>query len=158
MCDFPFLYSTKPPLGSSRKEITKHWEWLENNLLQTLSIFDSEEDITTFVKGKIHVRFTCISLGWPCSHMSAYFTFRQDGGSLIPSSQRWKPNVHAILLVWKGAGSVFPTQALSVLASLWDSTSPEGLRARVQVRSCPPAPWLVEDAGHDRRVGAMFLL
>ncbi|EHH27116.1 hypothetical protein EGK_17234 [Macaca mulatta] len=40
--------------GSSRKEITKHWEWLENNLLQTLSIFDSEEDITTFVKGKIH--------------------------------------------------------------------------------------------------------
>ena len=55
-CDFPFLYSTKPPLGSSRKEITKHWEWLENNLLQTLSIFDNEEDITTFVKGKIHVR------------------------------------------------------------------------------------------------------
>ncbi|XP_067588686.1 TBC1 domain family member 9B isoform X5 [Pseudorca crassidens] len=40
--------------GSSRKEITKHWEWLENNLLQTLSIFDTEEDITTFVKGKIH--------------------------------------------------------------------------------------------------------
>uniref|UniRef100_A0A8B9Q1E6 TBC1 domain family member 9B n=1 Tax=Apteryx owenii TaxID=8824 RepID=A0A8B9Q1E6_APTOW len=40
--------------GSSRKEITKHWEWLENNLLQTLSIFDNEEDITTFVKGKIH--------------------------------------------------------------------------------------------------------
>nr|XP_033782875.1 TBC1 domain family member 9B isoform X1 [Geotrypetes seraphini] len=40
--------------GSSRKEITSHWEWLENNLLQTLSIFDNEEDITTFVKGKIH--------------------------------------------------------------------------------------------------------
>ncbi|KAM4749662.1 LOW QUALITY PROTEIN: TBC1 domain family member 9B [Rhinophrynus dorsalis] len=40
--------------GSSRKEITEHWEWLENNLLQTLSIFDNEEDITTFVKGKIH--------------------------------------------------------------------------------------------------------
>ncbi|XP_063148290.1 TBC1 domain family member 9B [Candoia aspera] len=40
--------------GSSRQEITKHWEWLENNLLQTLAIFDNEEDITTFVKGKIH--------------------------------------------------------------------------------------------------------
>ncbi|XP_036403870.1 TBC1 domain family member 9B [Megalops cyprinoides] len=39
--------------GSSRKEITEHWEWLETNLLQTLSIFDNEEDITTFVKGKI---------------------------------------------------------------------------------------------------------
>ncbi|XP_052005621.1 TBC1 domain family member 9B isoform X1 [Xyrauchen texanus] len=39
--------------GSSRKEITEHWEWLESNLLQTLSIFDNDDDITTFVKGKI---------------------------------------------------------------------------------------------------------
>ncbi|XP_066470035.1 TBC1 domain family member 9B isoform X1 [Tiliqua scincoides] len=40
--------------GTTHKEIAKHWQWLENNLLQTLSIFDNEEDITTFVKGKIH--------------------------------------------------------------------------------------------------------
>uniref|UniRef100_A0A6Q2WZC9 TBC1 domain family member 9 n=1 Tax=Esox lucius TaxID=8010 RepID=A0A6Q2WZC9_ESOLU len=39
--------------GSSRKEITEHWEWLEQNLLQTLSIFENENDITTFVKGKV---------------------------------------------------------------------------------------------------------
>ncbi|XP_069754067.1 TBC1 domain family member 9B-like isoform X2 [Narcine bancroftii] len=39
--------------GSSRKEITKHWDWLEVNLLQTLSVFENEEDVTTFVKGKI---------------------------------------------------------------------------------------------------------
>ncbi|KAJ8000704.1 hypothetical protein DPEC_G00183120 [Dallia pectoralis] len=39
--------------GSSRKEITEHWEWLELNLLQTLSIFENENDITTFVKGKV---------------------------------------------------------------------------------------------------------
>ncbi|XP_045886933.1 TBC1 domain family member 9B isoform X1 [Micropterus dolomieu] len=39
--------------GSSRKEITEHWDWLETNLLQTISIFDSDEDVTTFVKGKI---------------------------------------------------------------------------------------------------------
>ncbi|XP_075872738.1 TBC1 domain family member 9B isoform X2 [Nelusetta ayraudi] len=39
--------------GSSRKEITEHWDWLESNLLQTISIFDSDEDVTTFVKGKI---------------------------------------------------------------------------------------------------------
>lgn len=43
--------------GSSRKEITEHWEWLETNLLQTLSIFDNDDDITTFVKGKIQVGF-----------------------------------------------------------------------------------------------------
>lgn len=42
--------------GSSRKEITQHWDWLESNLLQTISIFDSDEDVTTFVKGKICVR------------------------------------------------------------------------------------------------------
>ncbi|KAF6725520.1 TBC1 domain family member 9B [Oryzias melastigma] len=39
--------------GSSRKEITEHWDFLESNLLQTISIFDNDEDITTFVKGKI---------------------------------------------------------------------------------------------------------
>uniref|UniRef100_A0A672RQG0 TBC1 domain family member 9 n=1 Tax=Sinocyclocheilus grahami TaxID=75366 RepID=A0A672RQG0_SINGR len=39
--------------GSSRKEVTENWEWLEQNLLQTLSIFENENDITTFVKGKI---------------------------------------------------------------------------------------------------------
>ncbi|XP_037635480.1 LOW QUALITY PROTEIN: TBC1 domain family member 9B [Sebastes umbrosus] len=39
--------------GSSRKEITVHWDWLETNLLQTISIFDNDEDVTTFVKGKI---------------------------------------------------------------------------------------------------------
>ncbi|XP_078267784.1 TBC1 domain family member 9B-like isoform X1 [Rhinoraja longicauda] len=39
--------------GSSRKEITKHWEWLEANLLQTLAVFDNEDDVSTFVKGKI---------------------------------------------------------------------------------------------------------
>lgn len=41
--------------GSSRKEITEHWDWLESNLLQTISIFESDEDIITFVKGKISV-------------------------------------------------------------------------------------------------------
>ena len=46
---------TPHPLGTSRKEITEHWEWLENNLLQTLSIFENENDITTFVKGKVQV-------------------------------------------------------------------------------------------------------
>ncbi|KAL6073196.1 hypothetical protein STEG23_025579, partial [Scotinomys teguina] len=39
--------------GGSRKEVTEHWEWLEQNLLQTLSIFENENDITTFVRGKI---------------------------------------------------------------------------------------------------------
>ncbi|XP_069834736.1 TBC1 domain family member 9 isoform X2 [Dendropsophus ebraccatus] len=39
--------------GGSRREVTEHWEWLEVNLLQTLSIFENENDITTFVRGKI---------------------------------------------------------------------------------------------------------
>uniref|UniRef100_A0A8C2J8P4 TBC1 domain family member 9 n=1 Tax=Cyprinus carpio TaxID=7962 RepID=A0A8C2J8P4_CYPCA len=57
---YRILYQTPDSLvywtiahGSSRKEITENWEWLEQNLLQTLSIFENENDITTFVKGKI---------------------------------------------------------------------------------------------------------
>ncbi|XP_023683452.2 TBC1 domain family member 9-like isoform X1 [Paramormyrops kingsleyae] len=39
--------------GASHREITAHWDWLEHNLLQTLSVFENENDITTFVRGKI---------------------------------------------------------------------------------------------------------
>ncbi|XP_005641692.1 TBC1 domain family member 8B isoform X2 [Canis lupus baileyi] len=39
--------------GANREEITKHWDWLEQNIMKTLSVFDSNEDITHFVQGKI---------------------------------------------------------------------------------------------------------
>uniref|UniRef100_G3UFK8 TBC1 domain family member 8B n=1 Tax=Loxodonta africana TaxID=9785 RepID=G3UFK8_LOXAF len=39
--------------GANREEITKHWDWLEENIMKTLSVFDSNEDITNFVQGKI---------------------------------------------------------------------------------------------------------
>ncbi|XP_077681915.1 TBC1 domain family member 8B isoform X2 [Eretmochelys imbricata] len=39
--------------GASREEITEHWDWLEHNLMKTLSVFDSNEDVTSFVQGKI---------------------------------------------------------------------------------------------------------
>ncbi|XP_077746093.1 TBC1 domain family member 8B isoform X2 [Canis aureus] len=39
--------------GANREEITKHWDWLEQNIMKTLSVFDSYEDITHFVQGKI---------------------------------------------------------------------------------------------------------
>ena len=58
---------TFPPhssAGTSRKEITEHWEWLEHNLLQTLSIFENENDITTFVKGKVQVTEPQSKLHW----------------------------------------------------------------------------------------------
>nr|DBA28973.1 TPA: hypothetical protein GDO54_009249 [Pyxicephalus adspersus] len=57
---YRILYQTPDSLvywtiacGGSRREVTEHWEWLEVNLLQTLAIFENENDITTFVKGKI---------------------------------------------------------------------------------------------------------
>lgn len=56
--DWPELDVCYAPLclaGSSRKEITEHWDWLESNLLQTISMFDNDEDVTTFIKGKICV-------------------------------------------------------------------------------------------------------
>uniref|UniRef100_A0A8C8R5W2 TBC1 domain family member 8B n=1 Tax=Pelusios castaneus TaxID=367368 RepID=A0A8C8R5W2_9SAUR len=39
--------------GASREEITEHWDWLEHNVMKTLSVFDSNEDVTSFVQGKI---------------------------------------------------------------------------------------------------------
>uniref|UniRef100_A0A8C9VYB8 TBC1 domain family member 9 n=1 Tax=Scleropages formosus TaxID=113540 RepID=A0A8C9VYB8_SCLFO len=37
--------------GASYGEITKHWEWLEHNLLETLSTFENGRDMNTFVRG-----------------------------------------------------------------------------------------------------------
>lgn len=42
--------------GVTREEIFQHWEWLQQNIMRTLSVFDSSEDITSFVQGKIRVR------------------------------------------------------------------------------------------------------
>ncbi|KAG5284183.1 hypothetical protein AALO_G00023840 [Alosa alosa] len=39
--------------GASEEEITQHWEWLQQNIMRTLSVFDSSDDITSFVQGKI---------------------------------------------------------------------------------------------------------
>ncbi|XP_038630605.1 TBC1 domain family member 8B [Scyliorhinus canicula] len=39
--------------GANSEEINKHWEWLEQNVMAILSVFDSNEDITSFVQGKI---------------------------------------------------------------------------------------------------------
>uniref|UniRef100_A0A8C7R6V5 TBC1 domain family member 8B n=1 Tax=Oncorhynchus mykiss TaxID=8022 RepID=A0A8C7R6V5_ONCMY len=39
--------------GGTKEEISQHWEWLEKNIMRTLSVFDSSDDITSFVQGKI---------------------------------------------------------------------------------------------------------
>ncbi|XP_048043377.1 TBC1 domain family member 8B isoform X3 [Megalobrama amblycephala] len=39
--------------GASIEEISQHWDWLQQNIIRTLSVFDSGEDITSFVQGKI---------------------------------------------------------------------------------------------------------
>ncbi|KAJ0061844.1 hypothetical protein NL108_012504, partial [Boleophthalmus pectinirostris] len=39
--------------GVTKEEIFQHWEWLQQNIMRTLSVFDSSEDITSFVQGKI---------------------------------------------------------------------------------------------------------
>jgi len=40
-------------VAAHRKDITKDWEWLENNLLQTLASFETEDETTAFLKCKI---------------------------------------------------------------------------------------------------------
>ncbi|XP_062342298.1 TBC1 domain family member 8B isoform X1 [Osmerus eperlanus] len=39
--------------GATKEEISRHWEWLQHNIMRTLSVFDSSDDITSFVQGKI---------------------------------------------------------------------------------------------------------
>ncbi|XP_055256967.1 TBC1 domain family member 8 isoform X2 [Moschus berezovskii] len=39
--------------GATLEEINQHWDWLEQNLLHTLSVFDNKDDIASFVKGKV---------------------------------------------------------------------------------------------------------
>lgn len=39
--------------ASGKKEILSHWEWIEQNVMKTLTAFENEDDITNFVKGKI---------------------------------------------------------------------------------------------------------
>ncbi|XP_072045709.1 TBC1 domain family member 9B-like [Amphiura filiformis] len=36
-----------------KREIIQHWEWLEQNIMETLGNFEAEEDVTEFVKCKI---------------------------------------------------------------------------------------------------------
>ncbi|KAF3826863.1 hypothetical protein GH733_009388 [Mirounga leonina] len=40
------------PGCATLEEINQHWDWLEQNLLHTLSVFDNKDDIASFVKGK----------------------------------------------------------------------------------------------------------
>ena len=44
-----------PHPGATLEEITQHWDWLEQNLVHTLSVFDNKDDIASFVKGKVKV-------------------------------------------------------------------------------------------------------
>ncbi|XP_076819069.1 TBC1 domain family member 9-like [Clavelina lepadiformis] len=39
--------------GTSKRDIFSKWEWLEQNLMKTLSSFESEDDATDFLLGKI---------------------------------------------------------------------------------------------------------
>ncbi len=53
---FRSLYNVCVCTGASLEEISQHWNWLQQNIIRTLSVFDSGEDITSFVQGKIRVR------------------------------------------------------------------------------------------------------
>ncbi|KAM9320021.1 TBC1 domain family member 8 [Gastrophryne carolinensis] len=39
--------------GATLEEINQHWDWLEQNLLHSLSVFDNKDDVASFVKGKV---------------------------------------------------------------------------------------------------------
>jgi len=50
-------------LSDSRKEISEHWQWIEDHLISTLSALDDREEILEFVKCKIESLRASSSLG-----------------------------------------------------------------------------------------------
>lgn len=45
-------------VANNKAEIHKDWEWIEQNMMETLGSFENEEDATEFVKCKIESMFT----------------------------------------------------------------------------------------------------
>uniref|UniRef100_A0A674E6I3 TBC1 domain family member 8B n=1 Tax=Salmo trutta TaxID=8032 RepID=A0A674E6I3_SALTR len=39
--------------GAAVGEMNRHWDWLVQNLLHSLSVFENKEDVASFVKGKV---------------------------------------------------------------------------------------------------------
>ncbi|KAG7463614.1 hypothetical protein MATL_G00178590 [Megalops atlanticus] len=39
--------------GTAVEEVNQHWDWLVQNLLHSLSVFENKDDVTSFVKGKV---------------------------------------------------------------------------------------------------------
>ncbi|KAI1885137.1 hypothetical protein AGOR_G00217100 [Albula goreensis] len=39
--------------GTAVEEVNRHWDWLVQNLLHSLSVFENKDDVTSFVKGKV---------------------------------------------------------------------------------------------------------
>uniref|UniRef100_A0A8C8DAE7 Rab-GAP TBC domain-containing protein n=1 Tax=Oncorhynchus tshawytscha TaxID=74940 RepID=A0A8C8DAE7_ONCTS len=39
--------------GAAVEDMNRHWDWLVQNLLHSLSVFENKEDVASFVKGKV---------------------------------------------------------------------------------------------------------
>ncbi|XP_056435131.1 TBC1 domain family member 8 [Gadus chalcogrammus] len=39
--------------GATIEEVSRHWDWLNHNVLHLLSVFENKADISSFVKGKV---------------------------------------------------------------------------------------------------------
>ncbi|KAJ8332304.1 hypothetical protein SKAU_G00427300 [Synaphobranchus kaupii] len=39
--------------GTAVEEVNRHWDWLVQNLLHSLSVFENKDDVTSFVNGKV---------------------------------------------------------------------------------------------------------
>lgn len=55
-----FLSSVGIACALTHAEIVKDWEWLENNIMLTLSSFDKDEDLENFVRCKIESLYTSL--------------------------------------------------------------------------------------------------
>ncbi|KAG9348883.1 hypothetical protein JZ751_029200 [Albula glossodonta] len=72
--------------GTAVEEVNRHWDWLVQNLLHSLSVFENKDDVTSFVKGKVKGRVP--RQGWlylSTNHLAFYsFLLGKEVKMVIP--------------------------------------------------------------------------
>lgn len=134
------FFSSNP--GATLEEINQHWDWLEQNLLHTLSVFDNKDDIASFVKGKVkvgpwlkcfspilHIAYNFHMTFWACSifdQTCTVFSTITERFGLIHSPWSWTCHL-STFTIWQSTpeiGKSVPRSQAQVSVLLHSSEGP----------------------------------
>ncbi|KAJ8283131.1 hypothetical protein COCON_G00056500 [Conger conger] len=91
--------------GTVMEEVQQHWDWLVENLLHSLSVFENKDDVTSFVTGKVKGLIAEEARSWqaaqeedPDKFREAMLKFERHFG--LPPAERLV--THYSCCCWKG--------------------------------------------------------